>query len=221
MRARPSGLTLQPVPDDLLYVALGDSTGVGIGARNDGGYPDRLLCRLQAQRPAARLINLCRSGSTSIDVLEDQLPDALRLRPQLITLGIGINDVSHGQDDEAFANNLEEIAVRLAKLAAPIVIVNIPDLAFAPAVRRLVPPELYERRIEVMNRHLEATAARHRLVLVDLYARSREALVHHPEHFCADGFHPSDLGYEQWAEIMWPAVSAAVVREGGGVASLS
>jgi len=39
-----------------------------------------------------------------------------------------------------------------------------------------VPRSFYERRIELFNEHITATAARHRLSLVDLYAWSREAL---------------------------------------------
>jgi hypothetical protein len=34
-----------------LYVALGDSTGLGVGARTAGGYPERLLRRLRPAHP--------------------------------------------------------------------------------------------------------------------------------------------------------------------------
>ena len=50
------------------YVALGDSTGVGVGARN-GGYVARLFQRIERVRPASRLTNLCVSGATTADVL--------------------------------------------------------------------------------------------------------------------------------------------------------
>jgi acyl-CoA thioesterase-1 len=193
------------VQNDDLYLALGDSTGVGVGALH-GGYPHRLLQRLRELRPAMRLLNLSQSGATSLDVLESQLPDALRMRPALVTLGIGINDVSHAAPEEAFTNNLEEIAVKLARLSAPVVVSNIPDLAFAPAVRALLPVAFFERRIEVLNRHLEATAARHGFSFVDLFALSRKHLEERPDFFSPDGFHPSDDGYEAWTEIVWPSV---------------
>ena len=195
--------------NDDLYVAMGDSTGVGLGARH-GGYPQRLLGRLRTLRPHFRLLNLSQSGARSLDVLQDQVPDLLKVRPALISLAIGINDVVHGEPEEAFTNNLEEIAVRISKLGAPVVLANIPDIAFAPAVSALVPPSYFERRIEVLNRHLEATAARHGFALVDLYNSSRAALAEHPEYFCGDGFHPSDAGYEAWVEIAWPTVRPLV-----------
>ena len=196
-----------------LYVALGDSTGTGVGAQSGGGYPERLVGLLRAR---LRLLNLCRSGATSADVLTDQLPRALRARPRLITLGIGINDLGLQLPDESFALNLEEIAVGLRKLGAPIVILNLPDLALSPAVARLVPRLLYEKRIEMFNEHVTATAARHDLTLIDLYALSREIVPGRPELFSPDGYHPSALGYDEWARRMAPAVEQLL---GVGVAA--
>jgi lysophospholipase L1-like esterase len=184
---------------------------VGVGASHGGGYPDRLLRRLLAAHPGARLVNLCESGARTADVREDQVPRALRTTPRLITLGIGINDVGLANPEEAFAVNLEEIAGPLATLAAPVVIVNIPDLALAP-VAALVDRARYERRIEMFNEHIEATAARHRFFLADLFAASQR-LRGMPGLFAPDGFHPSAAGYEEWTEAMWTTVEAAIAEE--------
>jgi len=196
-----------------LYLALGDSTGVGVGAASGGGYPERLVRLLPVK---LQLLNLCRSGATSADLLADQLPRALRTKPRLITLGIGINDLGLQVPDEAFALNLENIVVGLGKLRAPTAILNLPDLALSPAVARLVPRSLYEKRIEMFNDHVTATAARHGLELIDLYALSREILPDRPELYSPDGFHPSALGYDEWARRMAPAVERMI---GVGVAA--
>ena len=129
---------------------------------------------------------------------------------------VGINDLGLQLPDESFALNLEEIAVGLRKLGAPIVILNLPDLALSPAVARLVPRLLYEKRIEMFNEHVTATAARHDLTLVDLYALSREIVPGRPELFSTDGYHPSALGYDEWARRMAPAVEQLL---GVGVAA--
>jgi len=211
-------IRLFPVSSDFLYVALGDSTAAGVGARSGGGYPDRLVARLRPRLAGLRLLNLGESGATTSDVLETQVPRALRARPRLITLCIGINDVGLQLPDDAFALNLEEIVVPLRTLDAPMVIANIPDLALAPAVARLVPRTLYERRIEQFNEHVTATAARHGLTLVDLYSWSREALPGRPDLFSADGFHPSALGYDVWAERMVPHIEL-VLRENAAISA--
>jgi lysophospholipase L1-like esterase len=197
------------VAKELVYLALGDSTGVGVGARSGGGYPERILARLRPTHPTLRLVNLSRSGATTADLIEGQLPRAARVRPRVITIGIGINDLGLQVPDDAFALNLEEIATGVGRLGAAVVIANLPDLALSPAVQRIVPRALYERRIEMFNLHVTATAARHRMTCVDLFTWSRE-LPRHPEYFSPDGFHPSDRGYEVWAERMLPAMEGAL-----------
>lgn len=188
------------------YLGLGDSTGTGVGAREGGGYVERLHRRLLSPRPGASLVNLCQSGATSADVRDEQVPRARRVTPSLITLGIGINDVTWQMPEEAFAFNLEEIAVALASLRAPVVLMNIPDLALAPAAMRF-DTFLYERRIEVFNEHVEATAARHHFVHVDLFTVTKR-LRGRLDLFSSDGFHPSAEGYEEWAAQLWPAVQS-------------
>jgi acyl-CoA thioesterase-1 len=190
-----------------IYLALGDSTGVGVGAASGGGYPQRLLRMLS--RADLRLMNLCRSGATSADVLSDQLPRALQAQagtPQVATIGIGINDVGLQVPDEAFALNLEEIVGPLKARCPRILIANLPDLALAPAVAAVVPRAIYENRLEMFNEHISATAARHGLTLVDLYTFSKNALPGRTEIFSPDGFHPSATGYEEWAAYMLPAL---------------
>ena len=61
----------------LRYVALGDSSGVGVGARN-GGYVEHLFQRLRRVRAGVGLLNLAMSGATSATVLSGQLPKATR-----------------------------------------------------------------------------------------------------------------------------------------------
>jgi len=194
-------------PSRFTYLALGDSTGVGVGS-SSGGYVDRLYQRLLPLRPGARLVNVCESGAGAADVLESQVPRARRAQPSLITLGVGINDVTWQVPDEAFALKLEEIALALASLRAPVVLMNIPDLALAPLVARY-DCTLYERRIEIFNEHVEATAARHHFTLADLFGATKR-LGGKAGLFSADRFHPSAEGYQEWAAQLWPAVRAAL-----------
>lgn len=192
------------------YTALGDSTGAGVGARQGGGYVARLFERIKKEQRDARLTNLCVSGATTEDVLRDQVRPATRTRPTLVTLGIGINDIGHGMAVERFAVNYEEIIKRLkTETSASIVITNIPDISFAP----VIPPSEHEylrRRINAFNEKIRAIAERYKLHMVDAYAETHKVIQSHPEFFSEDGFHPSDTGYERWAEVMWPAIKIAI-----------
>jgi acyl-CoA thioesterase-1 len=191
------------------YVALGDSTGVGVGAR-DGGYVARLFKRIEHERPGSRLKNLCVSGATTTDVLRGQVGQVTQARPTLITLGIGINDIGHGVSVEQFASNYEEIIKRLkADSAAPIVVSNIPDVSLAPVVPAYLRDEAHQR-VVAFNDKIKEIAARQNLTVSDAYTETREVIPSHPEFFSGDGFHPSDIGYEYWAKTMWPTVKSAL-----------
>src|SRR5215216_8201738 len=130
----------------IVYVALGDSTGAGVGAR-EGGYVARLFKRLLERRPQSKLSNLCVSGATTADLVRGQLDRGVALNPDLVTVGIGINDIGHGFTIEQFAKNYEEIISTLKqKTHAQIVVTNIPDVSSAPRIPSVMRSE-YQRQI--------------------------------------------------------------------------
>ena len=193
----------------IVYVALGDSTGAGVGAVK-GGYVLRLYNRLLSQRPGSQLANLCVSGATTADVVRGQLDRGVEKNPQLVTLGIGINDIGHGVPLEQFAQNYERILSMLKeKTKAEIVVTNIPDISSAP----VVPSSLrnrYHEQIQTFNRRLEEIAKRYGVTVFDIYSITSRELPSHPEYFSRDGFHPSDEGYELWATEMWPTIARTI-----------
>jgi lysophospholipase L1-like esterase len=193
----------------IVYVALGDSTGSGVGARN-GGYVARLFKRLLEHRAASELVNLCVSGATTEDVLRGQLQRGVQRSPDLVTLGIGINDIGHGLSLEQFAKNYDEILSTLKQnTKAAIVVTNIPDISSAPRIPVSMRAE-YQRQMELFNARLEEIARRHEVTVFDIFTITRRDLPSHPEYFSADGFHPSDEGYELWAEQMWPTLANVI-----------
>lgn len=196
--------------ESIVYVAVGDSTGVGVGARKGGGYVARLFERVERVRPGSRLVNLCVSGATTGDLLSTQLGCVSDAKPTLVTVGIGINDLVQQATPEQFARNFDEIATRLrTQTAAPVVVSNLPDISPAPVVPTFLREEA-RRRIQLFNDHIAGTAARHGLHLADAFTKSAEVIPTHPEFFSPDGFHPSDEGYEFWAFEMWPTVKQAL-----------
>ena len=197
------------VSGPIIYLALGDSTGSGVGA-TEGGYVARLFKRIVTHRPGSKLINLCVSGATTSDVLRDQLDSGVRTDPQLVTLGIGINDIGHGLSLEQFSKNYEEILTRLKNnTRATIVVTNIPDISSAPRIPEAMRSEYHQRIVEFNGRLVEIAVA-HGATVFDVYTVTHEQLPSHPEYFSDDGFHPSDKGYELWAEGMWPTIARMI-----------
>jgi len=193
----------------IVYVALGDSTGAGVGAR-DGGYVARLFKRMLERRPDSKLSNLCISGATTADLLRSQLDRGVALNPDLVTVGIGINDIGHGLTLEQFSKNYEQILSTLKeKTHAQIVVSNIPDVSSAPRIPGALRSE-YQRQIEQFSQRLGEIAERYGVTVFDVYSITKAELPAHPEYFSSDGFHPSDKGYELWASEMWPTVEEVI-----------
>ncbi len=194
----------------IIYVALGDSTGSGVGAK-DGGYVLRLFNRLIERRPGSKLTNLCVSGATTADLVREQLERGVEMSPDLVTVGIGINDIGHGLTIDQFGRNYEEILSALRqKTHAQIVVTNIPDISTAPRIPGFMRSE-YQQQIIRFNERLAEITTRHGVTVFDMYSISKDELPSHPEYFSSDGFHPSDLGYEMWATQMWPTLERVIV----------
>lgn len=196
----------------IVYVALGDSTGAGVGAVG-GGYVARLYQRMLQHRPGSELVNVCVSGADTSDLLRDQLDKGVAKNPQLVTLGIGINDIGHSVPLEKFAENYERILSTLQeKTQAQIVVTNIPDVSSAPVVPSSLRGQ-YHRQIETFNQRLAEIAGRHGVTVFDIYSITTRDLPVHPEYFSRDRFHPSDAGYELWATRMWPTIARTIGAE--------
>jgi lysophospholipase L1-like esterase len=200
----------------LHLVSLGDSSGVGVGAGLDGGYPARLERRLNREGIPATLVNLAQSGATSADVVRHQAARLARSHADVVTLGIGGNDLWRLVPVATFAENLERIAdVVEAHAERPwLVVGNIIDLSLAPIAAMAqafigVGQELIHERVLELNHAVQALAVRDRVTVVDLFAASRAELARGRHLFADDGFHPSAQGYDRWAELMWPAVESA------------
>lgn len=188
-----------------VLTALGDSTAVGVGARS-GSYVDRLLARLMRDGRSFRLANLSASGATTRDVLERQLPRLGPGGPGLVVLGVGANDLTDNLPLPLFARHFEALIAGIrARTAATIVVSNVPDVSLAPVVGPSLRPAV-AARVDAYNDVIAAVARKHDLRVFDLCRMTREQLPSHPEYLSADGYHPSDRGYEVWAEGLWRVV---------------
>ena len=79
------------------YVAIGDSFTEGLHDPGpDGGYlgwADRVADALSARRPGFRYANLAIRGKLLGEVVAEQLPRAVELAPDLVSLAAGGNDI--------------------------------------------------------------------------------------------------------------------------------
>jgi acyl-CoA thioesterase-1 len=200
-------------PRPVSYIAIGASDSVGVGTRD----PEReaWVSRFHAHLPpGSTLVNLGVSGSRLDQALEQQLPVAAGLHPDLVTVWLAVNDLNASIPLERYSAELDTLLTGLETTGATVLVGNVPDLALLPAYKG-VDPRLLEARVEAWNRVIAEGAARHGALLVDLRALSREQS-EHPEYVSTDGFHPSSEGHVRLAELFW-----AVLQANGGLGSRS
>jgi acyl-CoA thioesterase I len=212
-----AGCTYHPIlPKDhkvtLLYVALGDSTVEGVGATSPAAtYPARLFTRLRAIYPRAGVINLGVGGATSGDVVNNQLERAVLMRPKLVTLSVGPNDITDHVPVEEYEANVGTIFRRFADVIGTVVVVNLlPDLSVTPRFRGRENEREVARLTVEFNAALTRQAQLYAVEVVDLYKPSQVEVPRRPELLAADGYHPSDLGYARWAELLWVGVEKRI-----------
>lgn len=216
----PSAERMRLLPADrqapLVYVALGDSTVEGVGASGrEANYVSRLAARLRAIYPAARSVNLGAAGATSADVLNGQLQRAVELRPHLVTLSVGPNDITGRVPVERYEAQVRAILERLTRETGAVVVVNLlPDLAVTPRFHGRPEEPAVAQATVAFNEALRRAAATYRAEVVDLYQPSRDEVPRRPELIAGDGYHPSDAGYARWAELMWTGVQRRLAPPG-------
>ena len=191
-------------PGELLYVAIGDSTAQGIGASRPGrSYVGVVAAYIRASTSRRlRVVNLGISGATVGIAIAKELPALAKLRPDLVTVSIGANDMPTFEPAR-FQSQIEQLFDALPPHA---IVADLPTFYFLPA----------ERQVRVANAILRAAAAERNLRVVDLHATmARQGAWGVITQFAGDLFHPNDRGYRVWASPFLAAVDDRLTDIGG------
>lgn len=196
----------------LRYVALGDSYTIGTSVSPAESWPSQLVARVPELQ---RVANLGVNGYTSRDLIEEELPALAGLRPEFVTVMIGVNDVVQGVPEDVYRANVEEILdTLLASLPADRVLcVATPDYTVTPQGAAFGSPDQQRAGIERVNELLgELCAARGIHFVPEIFAIS-EAAATDLSLVAGDGLHPSGTQYAHWVDAIQPVVEALL---GGG-----
>jgi lysophospholipase L1-like esterase len=189
------------------YVAVGDSFTAG-AEEGVGSWADSLAEALRAVNPALEYHNLAVAGAPSELVAEEQLETAVALRPDLVTVICGANDVlgSVRPDIGGYAARLALMLERIQAEVpeAAVITATIPDLSLHMPLR----PRTRERVTRGMRHLNEATrsvARRHDVLCLEF--------ADHPQagdrdNYAGDGFHPSPEGNRRAAAALMRALAA-------------
>jgi lysophospholipase L1-like esterase len=196
-----------PEDESVALVVLGDSTAAGVGAgAPSNAYPQELARRLAADGFRVELKVLGVSGARVKDVLEEQVPAAIALDPDLVFIGIGANDVTHVTPLSRVQVDTGEVLQRLERNTdAEIVIAGAPDMrapAFLEPLRSIA--GWRGRRV---TEAIEEAATKERVSVVELARQTGPMFATDPDRFhSADDFHPSAAGYKLWVDAIYPVL---------------
>ncbi|WP_390894618.1 SGNH/GDSL hydrolase family protein [Mycolicibacterium neoaurum] len=188
------------------YVAVGDSQTEGLWDVDESGalvgFADRLARMIAAESPGLQYANLAIRGKRIADVLDVQLPQALAMQPDLITVCVGMNDVTRpGRKFDRALGDLDTLHEALASSGATVVTTTFPDITkILPAGRLLVP------RVLRINDVIRGAADRHGFRLVDLYTA---AAMTDPAVWSPDRVHGSTAGHVLFAAAAAEALELA------------
>jgi lysophospholipase L1-like esterase len=188
------------------YVALGDSYTIGTSVTAAESWPSQLVERV----PQLDLVgNVAVNGYTSDDMIKEELPQLDRLRPELVTVLIGVNDVVQRVSDLQYAGNVAVILEELLTRLPPERIVGVatPDYTLTAGGAAFGEPDQQSDAIIRFNAILREACEKRRIPFVpDVFEISRRVL-DDPSLVADDGLHPSGSQYALWVDAIAPIVS--------------
>jgi lysophospholipase L1-like esterase len=188
------------------YVAVGDSSTEGLvdpdGRGGYRGWSQRLAERIAAGQGGLLYANLAVRGTTTREIIEQQLARAIDLRPDLATVFSGTNDVMRARFERAaFARDVLAMQRALRAGGATVLTFTLPDLSPLLPVARL-----FATRIRDMNAAVRAACTETGTRLVDFAAwpvATDERL------WNADRIHANPAGHARIAEALADALGLA------------
>jgi lysophospholipase L1-like esterase len=180
------------------FAALGDSITEGwcdpvMGTGEPWfGWADRLALEIDRHQRASggrrlEFANLAVRGRRVKHVVDDQIPAAIAMRADLVSVLIGGNDLSSLRPDpDALAGYLETGVAQLARTGATVLLATAYDPGFSRYMKML------RGRAAIFTAHVHAIAAKHGCLVLDLWTLPGLA---EKGMWSEDRLHPSTRGH--------------------------
>jgi acyl-CoA thioesterase-1 len=178
-----------PAAEERVIVAFGDSLTAGLGVDTGQTYPALLGERLKREGYDYRVINAGISGDTTAGGLR-RVDWALRLKPEIVILELGVNDAFRGQKLTGVRANLDQMITRFQAAGARVLVAGM-----------RLPPNYGDRYAEDFHRLYGDVARMHNAPLMPFFLDGVGAVAHLNQ---ADGIHPTAEGYAIVVDRLWP-----------------
>lgn len=175
------------------YVAIGDSFTEGVGDPDPAspgglrGWADRFAEVLSGYDPDFSYANLAVRGKLIQQIADEQVARAIELKPDLISICGGGNDVIRpGTDPDEVAQKLETVIKLLQTTGATVLMFTGVDVKFQPVFRAI------RGKVAIFNENVRKIAQRHDCYVVDQWALEE---LQDSRYWADDRLHLNSLGH--------------------------
>lgn len=182
------------------FVAVGDSFTEGIGDPDDAapggnrGWADRVAEVLAHDVDDFAYANLAVRGKLIAQIAETQIEPAVALKPDLVSICAGGNDVIRpGTDPDAISAQLDDAVSRLASTGAAVVLFTGIDTGFTPVLRP------FRGKVAIYNENVRAIAERYDCIVADQWSLKT---IQDMRFFDDDRLHLNALGHHEVARMV-------------------
>ncbi|MDO5051477.1 MAG: SGNH/GDSL hydrolase family protein [Pseudoclavibacter sp.] len=186
-------------------MAIGDSFTEGVGDPEPSapgglrGWADRVAEALAEGRSDFAYANLAVRGKLLDQIAAEQADRALELRPDLVTVSAGGNDlIRPGADPDAVAARFERLIERLRRDDATVVVFTGVDTRFQKVFSTM------RGRIAIYNENVRGVAAVHDCIVADQWALRA---IQDPKMWAEDRLHLNALGHHEVARMVLDALN--------------
>ena len=195
-----SGLANAAAPSEYRYLALGDSFTIGTNQPESLNYPTQLAAMLRKRGDSVKLTNVAVNGYSTKEVIAEELAALEVVKPNLITLAIGANDLVREKKPEVYRARLKQIFTQLAKTKARVLVLPQPDWSQSPIAEGFGPRDALRAKIEAYNAVLAEEAKRAGATFVDCWPLMKTQGA--AGLWSDDGLHPTAKAYTGWAAVL-------------------
>jgi acyl-CoA thioesterase-1 len=196
--------TLGTVPNKLVYTVLGDSTSIGQGTTYDKSIATK-TAEYMATNHTVKLTNFGISGARVEDVLSEEVERAAALKPDVVLLAIGANDVTRLTKLSAIEHDLTKVitVLQASNPSVRIILTGVPQMGSVP--RFPWPTNAIARfRTAQVNATFKHVATTTSTEFAPIAEKTGPIFDKRPDLFAQDNFHPTGDGYAVWLPVLKP-----------------
>jgi acyl-CoA thioesterase I len=198
------------------YLPLGDSYTICTGTNTENDRWPTILSKhlIKTNYNCQLLSNPAKNGYSSQQLIDEELPLVKTLKPNFVTLLIGVNDWVRNVEPTSFKKNLytiiEQTQLQLTNKNY-LVLITIPDFGVTPQGKYYGNGRNISKGIEGFNTIIKQAAKAFNVECADIFELSKN-MGTDASLLAKDGLHPSAKEYALWEPIIFEKVKLALEK---------